>query len=298
MGKLKNIINGTILSDANIRVREGKYFYYQYTGKDEKFLLWLRKMLRKHGITNSYICISNRLSRIFVLGFYMNKHNTLLKLREKWYNVTMGKTIKTVPRDLKLTPTVLLFWYLGDGSLPRRNNDENRIPPVVLATNCFTEKDVDLLIEKLKELNLNFYKVKCKSGFKKGKECGFVLYSKQDGTPFRFFKLIGFKPPKEIANCVTGKKGPGSKLHFIKDKWPTEEDWIKILSDVKEVGRILRKRRMELGLSQSQLAKKVGVSREGIRDVELGKRCFSVKNFKKILNVLGLRTFTILKLLN
>ncbi len=39
-----------------------------------------------------------------------------------------GKTIKTIPNNLEITPTSLLFWYLGDGSLVRRKRDENRVP--------------------------------------------------------------------------------------------------------------------------------------------------------------------------
>jgi len=199
-----------------------------------------------------------------------------------------------VPRDLKLTSTTLLFWYLGDGSLIRRKNDPNRVPFIVLATNNFSKKYIDFLIRKLKELNLNFYPVKYKSGFT-GKFCGYCLYSKtQDGTPFRFFKLIGFKCPKEIANCFTGRKGRYRELKLFKDKWPTEDDWIRILSNVK-IGKILRKRRLELGLTQAQLAEKVGVRREMIRDVELEKRNLNVKNFRKILNVLDLHISNVLK---
>ncbi|MFH8108361.1 MAG: helix-turn-helix transcriptional regulator [Candidatus Aenigmatarchaeota archaeon] len=119
-----------------------------------------------------------------------------------------------------------------------------------------------------------------------------------DGTHFRFFKLIGFECPKEIANCSTGRKGRYGKEKFFKDKWPAEEDWIKILSNVKEIGPILRRRRLKLGLSQNQLAKKIGIRRENIRDVELSKRCFSVKNFIKVLKSLNLSVVELLKGLN
>jgi len=159
------------------------------------------------------------------------------------------------------------------------------------------KEDIDFLIQKLKELGLNFYPVEYKSGFT-GKPCGYCLYSKtQDETPFKFFKLIGFECPKEIANFFTGRKGRYGKLKYFKDKWPTEEDWIKILSNVK-IGKILRKRRLELGLSQNRLAKKTGIRRENIRDVELEKKNFSVKNLRKILNVLKINVKYLLKELN
>jgi DNA-binding XRE family transcriptional regulator len=296
--QLNDVITGALLSDACIGLDRGKYPRYKLTAKDKSFLLWFQKLLKKFSI-KSFISRENNSSRIFSLNIYVNTSPfpELGELRDKWYKKVNGKILKVIPRDLKLTPTTLLFWYLGDGSLIRRKNDENRVPFIVLATNNFSKEDINFLIKKLKKLGLNFYPVKYKSGFT-GKGCGYCLYSNtQDGTPFRFFKLIGFECPKEIANCSTGKKGIYKEEKFFKDKWPNEEDWIKILSNVK-IGRILRKRRLELGLSQTQLAKKIGVRRENIRDVELEKRNLSVKNFKKILNVLKINIKYLLQELN
>lgn len=103
---------------------------------------------------------------------------------------------------------------------------------------------------------------------------------------------------KEIANCSTGSKGIYKEEKFFKDKWSTEEDWMKILSNVKEIGRFLREKRLQLGLSQNQLGKKVGIRRENIRDVELGKRNFGVKNFRKILKALNINVTYLLEELN
>jgi DNA-binding XRE family transcriptional regulator len=287
--QLDEVITGTLLSDACIVLDRGKYARYKLTAKDKNFLLWFQRLSKRFSI-KSFVSRENNSSRTFSLNIYVNTSPfpELEELRDKWYKKVNDETVKTVPRDLKLTPTTLLFWYLGDGSLIRRKNDSNRVPFIVLATNNFSRVDINFLIQKLKGLNLNFYPVKYKSGFT-SKECGYCLYSNtQDGTPFRFFKLIGFECLKEIANCVTGKKGKGSKLHYFKDKWPFEEDWIKILSNIKEIGSILRERRLQLGLSQNQLAKKIGIRRENIRDVELCKRHFRVENFRKVLKALNL----------
>jgi DNA-binding XRE family transcriptional regulator len=297
--ELFEVINGTLLGDASIGVHLNKYYHYSLTSKSKEFLEWASKIFSSFGIP-TYITLNNKITNVYSLGFYINTRNIdeLMKLREKWYTKVNGKTIKIVPKDLELTPTTLLFWYLGDGSLVRRRNDNIHVPTIVLATNGFLKEDVEFLQKKLKELGLNFYIVKTTSltGFRKEKTTNYLLYSSaRDGTPFRFFKLIGFECPKEIANCITGRKGKLHELHFFKDKWPTKEDWIKILSNVKEVGPILRRRRLELGLSQNQLARKVGIRRENIRDVELMKRCFSVKNFRKILEALNLDVEEILK---
>lgn len=297
MNELFDILNGTLLGDSCIpfnNYKYKKYFDYKITARDQKFLFWFDKLLKTFKINNSWITKDSRTN--FSLYFYINNcpYPELMKLRENWYKERLGKSAqKVVPRELQLTPTVLLHWYLGDGSLIRRKNDFNRVPYVVLATNTFSKNDIELLIRKLKELDLNFYPVKYKSGFTK-KECGYCLYSNtQDGTPFRFFKLIGLKCTKEIVNCSTGRKGIYHEEKFFKDKWPTEEDWIKILSNVK-IGKILRERRLKLGLTQNQLAKKIGIRRESIRDVELERRNFSVKNLRKVLKALNLDIFYLL----
>jgi len=300
--KLLEIINGTLLGDSSIKFDNfnykkynKKYFSYKIVAKDRKFLEWIEMLFKKFKIHNCWISRdNNKNSAIFALWFYINKYPEFLSLREKWYIERLNKHAqKIIPRDLELTPTVLLHWYLGDGSLIRRKNDKNIVPFIVLATNTFSKEDINFLIQKLKELDLKFYPVKYKSGFTK-KECGYCLYSNtQDETPFNFFKLIG-DCPKEIANCSTGRKGIYHEEKFFKDKWPTEEDWIKILSNVK-IGKILRRRRLELELTQNQLAKKIGIRRESIRDVELERRNFSVNNLRKVLKALNINISYLLK---
>jgi len=120
----------------------------------------------------------------------------------------------------------------------------------------FFKKDINTLVEKLKKLGLNFYPIEYTSGFSKGKKCGYCLYSKtEDGTPFRFFKLIDFKCPKEIAICTTGGKGIYKEEKFFKDKWPTDEDWIKILSNIKEIGPILRRKKIRIRIIPKSVSK-------------------------------------------
>jgi DNA-binding transcriptional regulator YiaG len=284
---LLEVINGTLLGDASVtfdNYNYRKYYNYKLTAKDKNFLLWFKDLIQTLGINNAWITLGSNTNS---MNFYVNNQCTnLLKLREKWYKERQGKHAqKIVPHKLQLSPTILLHWYLGDGSLPRRHRDENRVPAIVLATNTFTKEDVDLLIQKLRELNLNFYPVKYKSGFT-GKECGYCLYSRtQDGTPFRFFKMIG-ECPKEIKECITGNKGIGSKLHHFKDKWPTEDDWIKILSNADGVGKALRERREELGVTRKEFTKSLKVNKDYIRKVESGRRFPSVERLRNMMKVL------------
>ena len=59
-------------------------------------------------------------------------------LHDKWYTLE-GR--KIIPRDLKITPRILLHWYIGDGTL--RNTQ------ISLATYSFTREEVELLAEKI-----------------------------------------------------------------------------------------------------------------------------------------------------
>ena len=294
--KLKDIIEGCLLGDGCIENKVDKYFYFKVSARDEKFVEWIKQLLENFNI---HCWISHENKKLYSAGFYINtcSYNELLLLERKWYKKGEKRRIKIVPSDLKLTPTTLLFWYLGDGSLIRRKDDTARVPHISLATNSFSKEEVEFLKNRLKEdLGLNFYIVSntTSTGFRKTIKTEYTLRSKvQDGTPFKFFKLIGLECPKEIANCITGSKG--GSLHYFKDKWPNEEDWVRILSNVKEIGPILRKRRLELNLSQNQLGKIVGIRRENVRDVELMKRNFCAANFRKILNALNLNVFDLLK---
>ncbi len=281
MDKLEDIINGLLLGDGCITIDKNKYCRLKVTAKDKKLLEWIKSKLERWGL-RCYFTFDRR-NETYSL---YTSHELFIRLRRRLYTKINGKTQKVVPRDLELTPTTLLFWYIGDGSLVR-HPDPNRVPWIVLATNNFRKEDVEFLIQKLKELGLNFYAVKYRSGFKRGKECGYALLSKtSDATVYNFFKLIGFKPPKEIENCITGRKGRGSRIHYLKEKWPKGDEWIKIISNIPKLGLLLRFKefRKKLGLTQKEAAKLIGVSREAIRDFENGKNNLSVTNLAKLLS--------------
>jgi DNA-binding XRE family transcriptional regulator len=278
-GELKDIINGFILGDGSV-FRDRDYFRFKLTAKDMKYLEWVAELFVRNGI-NTFFSNDKRNDTCIL---YARTNDIFHGFRKNWYTKINGKTQKIVPKDLELNSTVLLHWYIGDGCLIRQK--ENRIPRIVLATNAFSKENINLLIEKLRKIGLNFYPILSYSGFTKNK-CGYILTSKlEDGTPFRFFKIIGFECPKEIKDCYTGNKGRGSKRHYVKDKWPNEEDRIRIFSNVNGIGKIIKERRGKLKISQGQLAKKVDTTRDYIKQIERGRRYPSVPLFKKILSAI------------
>jgi hypothetical protein len=63
--------------------------------------------------------------------------------RKRWY----PDGIKFVPRDLKLSPLTLSYWFAGDGTC-----NSNGI--LSFCTNGFVKPDTEFLIEKIKELGI------------------------------------------------------------------------------------------------------------------------------------------------
>jgi DNA-binding XRE family transcriptional regulator len=290
-GDLEGIIHGSLLGDASIRIWKNKYLYYKHTAKDKQFLEWLGEFFNKLPVT-VYILKDN--PGTHALGFYIKTNlSELLELRRTWYKEKNGKVRKVVPENLELNPNVILHWYLGDGSL-QRDYKGGRKPKIILATNAFGKEDIVLLIEKLRILGLNFYP---NPKFRENQETNYVLVS-SEYSALPFFKIVGLSCPKEIANCITGRKGRGSKLHYFRDKWPTHEDWLRVISNESGIGKILKQRRLELGMSQDHLAKKAGVGRNAIKRIERGVRWPSVALFRRYLNILDINSLYLLERLN
>ncbi len=285
-----NIIEGSLLGDGCIAKYEtSRQGVYLQEAKDKRYLEWLGGLLNESGIkckivpTKSKSSYSKSKKPFYRL--YTHSCPALFNFRKKWYiSNTEGKETKRVPADIKLAPPSLLHWYLGDGNLKhdKRPGKRGGRPSVRLFTNDFLKEDIKLLLEKLeKDFDLNFYSVpKLNKNIKKG----YALYL-CTADLFKFFKIIGQKPPIEIKNSIT-KKVEGGKTSTFKEKWPTEEDWIKILAKTKGVGQLLKERRKELGLTQIELTRRVGVTKHHISEIECGRKQMSLKCFNKILNVL------------
>src|SRR3989338_3746922 len=109
MQELLNVINGSLLGDACIKSDKGKYFTFNYTAKDKKFLENLKYFLEGYQI---HCWIARNNPDVYQLGFYINTcpYPEFMQLRENWYTKINGKTQKILPKDLEITPTTLFYW--------------------------------------------------------------------------------------------------------------------------------------------------------------------------------------------
>ena len=97
--------------------------------------------------------------------------------------------IKRVPRDIHITPTALLHWFMDDGSAyHRRRSSPTKQVVITLSCECFTVDDIDFLVGCLmRDVNLPFRKSKCNSGV------GFRISLPQSYTQ-QFYSYIGECP--------------------------------------------------------------------------------------------------------
>jgi hypothetical protein len=108
-------------------------------------------------------------------------HPDILEQAIRWYQ---GKGKKTrIPKDVRITPTSIMLWYLGDGSF---NYDQIRHCSLLrLATCSFFPEDIDyILIPKLMLLGIKCKRLESKNDIQ--------ILPESTGT---FFTLIGRKSP-------------------------------------------------------------------------------------------------------
>lgn len=106
-----------------------------------------------------------------------------------------------MPSDLKLTPTVLLHWFCGDGTC-------NRTGGLTFCTDGFSRRDVDFLIKRLRD-DLGIFATRAK-GRKRGQYK--VLVNRRDEA-IKVKNLIGGVVPR----CCR------YKLRFVRPTLSSEE---------------------------------------------------------------------------
>lgn len=141
------VINGCLLSDGCItKTIRAKNYYFTHSSIHESYSnlliqelrIPLHKNVKPAGIQTiigrKYKCSES---------FEIRSPNspTFTKMRSKWYDEN-----KIIPSDIEITPTCLLHWYLGDGSI-------NGNIGLKLCTQGFTIKDNNYLIQKLNKLD-------------------------------------------------------------------------------------------------------------------------------------------------
>lgn len=85
-------------------------------------------------------------------------HPDIYQQYQRWYKYRDGKFIKSVPTDVRITPTSVMMWFLGDGSLVQP--EDNSTVMLRLSTDGFTCDEVEYLVIKLIEKGIQCHRNK------------------------------------------------------------------------------------------------------------------------------------------
>lgn len=175
--ELNQVITGELLGDGYLSLApRHKNAKFRHASKHSGYTEYLRKKFEAYSPV-----ISNE------RGYStLRTHNNpvFTELYEIWYD----DKEKVVPHNLELTPTILLHWHLGDGSLLRKREDENML---YLHTQGFRKEDTEFLASLLEDLGIRVAIRFEKRNRKRG--CGFYINVLTDSM-IDYFDYIAENP--------------------------------------------------------------------------------------------------------
>jgi len=198
----REVIDGSLLGDSSLNIFNKKSKiccpYLVKKNKYEDHLLWFAGHLLPQDQINlkeehHVIVWKGKESKCKTFVFRTLSSNKLKKYYKRWYPKENNYR-KLVPRDVKITPKLLLHWFLDDGYSTWRNRNKEmsekgwkQNKKQVLAGFCsesFSKLDNIFLINKIKQLGINCRLVKSQQG------TGWRIKIDQTNTN-KFFDLIG-----------------------------------------------------------------------------------------------------------
>lgn len=157
------IVNGLLLGDGSIPDTKRPYKRLSVTRqiKDRGYMFWHYEIMQDFfGTPPKYFKSYHNKAKKFYEGYACRtKSGKLFQVyRNKWY--VNGK--KIVPKDIVITPYVLLVWFLDDGCIIKKSNHLT----IKFATDGFSKEDTEFLAHLLlKTFNIELGIYKNGNGF-------------------------------------------------------------------------------------------------------------------------------------
>ena len=148
-GKLLEFLDGHLLGDGSIILSpNGKSACFIQASKYYEYIMWLANQLVSFGvrILKIYNEISYGISYFILRTKY---YRDFVKVRKRWY--PNGRRI--VPKDIHLSPNMLKYWYLDDGSYRAGRNGTKKGEKVILC--MYDEKSRPFLINRLLKIGID-----------------------------------------------------------------------------------------------------------------------------------------------
>jgi len=122
--ELLEFLTGHLLGDGSLsfccprKRKQGKSAMFHFVSKYFEYIMWTAEQLSLFGVKVSPIYSEISSTGGIVYRLRSKCYREFAELKHKWY--PYGK--KEVPRDLNLSPNVLKYWYLDDGTYRVRRN--------------------------------------------------------------------------------------------------------------------------------------------------------------------------------
>jgi len=203
------LLEGTLLGDAGLQ-KSNKFSqlsapYYAKKSKQLDYTVHVASLLTKSSEPkiSSYIqtiTAKNKTKTYQSWVFRTQSDDSLSRYYERWYPQDKN-FVKTIPSDLMLTPRIVLYWFMDDGSTTFRNRNREYVntkwsqkTQQVVLTFCsesFTKAENEFLVSQLQSFGLSAVVRKCNSG------SGSRIQINQSSTR-DFFDLIGECPVESM----------------------------------------------------------------------------------------------------
>ena len=155
--KQLEVLQGCLLGDGCLSIhKNSKNANFSYTSKSKEMVEYVyqyfKDLVSSEDIKYSEI-YDKRTDKVYTqYRIRTIVHPAFTEIYYKWY--IDGD--KHIPKDLVLTPTICLFWYLGDGSLSNTGHTSS----LNFETHCFNKKEIEtVLMSQLKEYSPTLLKV-------------------------------------------------------------------------------------------------------------------------------------------
>ena len=149
----REVLYGALLGDGCLwKSKQGRNAQFTYTSKSRQHVEFVYQQLGipcAQGI-QEYVYTDKRTQKTYTRYCFRTEHNiTFEEERQRWY--PNGK--KIVPKDIALTPTTCLIWYIGDGSL----NNVKSSQFIKLSTDAFSVENVQDLCNQLSAFDAHYW---------------------------------------------------------------------------------------------------------------------------------------------
>jgi len=184
--KLNQILDGILLGDASLGTTHKNYRLSMAQRELNNDLVdsikqyFIENKIRTITYYSEQICYIKSKDRQWKSKLYTlltESNEFFTKLRIRWY--PEGK--KIVQKDIELTPIVIGYWFMCDGSTTWMPQNDSKVA-LSLSTDGFTLDDTKFLQKELLKFNFNFWIQKHDKSFR------LVLTRSHD--VFKFLKLI------------------------------------------------------------------------------------------------------------